>query len=82
MSALAAALMLGAAGGALAGTGEFDELCAAGLAYGQKVKTDCSINETIDGKTWLTRPRERLPEPSRCGFHESRRGKGDQPAPT
>lgn len=52
MSALAGALMLGAAGGALAGTGEFDDLCAAGLAYGQKVKTDCSINETIDGKTY------------------------------
>jgi YHS domain-containing protein len=51
MSALAAALML-AAGAALAGTGEFDGLCAEGLALGQHVKTDCSINETIDGKTY------------------------------
>jgi len=52
MSALAAALMLGAASAALAGTGEFDGLCAEGLALGQQVKTDCSINETIDGKTY------------------------------
>jgi len=49
---LTGALMLVATGAALAGTGEFDGLCAEGLALGQHVKTDCSINETIDGKTY------------------------------
>jgi YHS domain-containing protein len=52
LPALTGALMLAAAGAASAGTGEFDNLCAEGLALGQEVKTDCSINETIDGKTY------------------------------
>lgn len=52
VSAMVSALMLGLASAALAADGEFDDLCAAGLAGGQKVKTDCSINETIDGKTY------------------------------
>lgn len=53
MSALAGTLLLGLATATARGAeGEYDNLCAAGLAYGQKVKTDCSINETIDGKTY------------------------------
>ena len=32
--------------------GEYDNLCAMSLALGQKYPTDCSINETIDGKTY------------------------------
>jgi YHS domain-containing protein len=49
---LTGALMLAAAGAASAGTGEFDNLCAEGLALGKEIKTDCSVNETIDGKTY------------------------------
>jgi YHS domain-containing protein len=49
---LTGALMLSAAGAASAGTGEFDNLCAEGLALGKEIKTDCSVNETIDGKTY------------------------------
>jgi YHS domain-containing protein len=52
MSALAGTLLLGLATAAWGADGEYDNLCAAGLAHGQKVKTDCSINETIDGKTY------------------------------
>ena len=35
-----------------AGEGEFDELCAMGLALGKDIKTDCSINETINGRKY------------------------------
>ena len=37
---------------AFAVTGEFDNMCAQGLATGQKIKTDCSINAQIEGKTY------------------------------
>jgi YHS domain-containing protein len=33
-------------------TGEFDNMCAMGLTMGKEVKTDCSINAEIDGKTY------------------------------
>ena len=33
-------------------TGEFDDMCAMGLTMGKEVKTDCSINAEIDGKTY------------------------------
>ena len=52
MSALAGTLMLSLATTAWGADGEYDNLCAEGLALGQKVRTDCSINETIDGKTY------------------------------
>ncbi len=52
MSALAGTVLLGLATAAWGADGEYDNLCAEGLALGQKVKTDCSINETIDGKTY------------------------------
>ncbi|HET9273069.1 MAG TPA: hypothetical protein VFO09_02240 [Methyloceanibacter sp.] len=50
--ALAGVFALGLATAAFAATGEFDNLCAQGLATGQKVQTDCSINGQIGGKTY------------------------------
>jgi YHS domain-containing protein len=52
LSAMAAALLLGLATTAMAATGEFDNMCAEGLALGKDVKTDCTVSETIDGKTY------------------------------
>jgi YHS domain-containing protein len=49
-SALAGALALGLATAAVAG--EFDNMCSWGLANGKKVKTDCSVNADIKGKTY------------------------------
>lgn len=51
-SALAGAFVLGLATAALAATGEFDNMCAEGLALGKEIKTDCSVNAAIDGKTY------------------------------
>ena len=51
-SAFAGALLLGLTTAALAVTGEFDNMCTQGLASGKDVKTDCSVNTTIDGKTY------------------------------
>jgi YHS domain-containing protein len=51
-SAIAGAFALGLATAALAATGEFGNLCAQGLATGQKIETDCSINAQVDGKTY------------------------------
>ena len=51
-AAFAAALLLGLSTAALAVTGEFDNMCAQGLASGKDVKTDCSVNTTIEGKTY------------------------------
>jgi YHS domain-containing protein len=51
--ALAVALLFGGAATALAETeGEFDGFCTMGLALGQEIKTDCSINAVIDGRTY------------------------------
>lgn len=51
MSAIAGTLMLATA--AVAATkGEYDNMCTMGLALGKDVKTDCSINAEIDGKTY------------------------------
>jgi len=50
--ALVGAFVLGLATAALAVTGEFDNLCSQGLAQGQKVETDCSVNAQIGGKTY------------------------------
>ena len=46
----ASALLLSTA--AIAATGEYDNMCAMGLAVEKKVETDCSINAEIDGKTY------------------------------
>jgi YHS domain-containing protein len=51
MSAIAGTLMLATAAVA-ATTGEYDNMCTMGLALGKDVKTDCSINAEIDGKTY------------------------------
>ena len=51
-SAFAGALLLGLGTAALAATGEFDNMCTQGLASGKEVKTDCSVNTTMDGKTY------------------------------
>jgi YHS domain-containing protein len=52
-SALAGALVLGLATATLAATkGEFDNMCSQGLAMGKDVQTDCSVNATIEGKTY------------------------------
>jgi YHS domain-containing protein len=51
-SAFVGALLLGLTTGAMAATGQFDNMCAEGLALGKDIKTDCSVNATIDGKTY------------------------------
>ena len=49
----AAALLLGGASATLAGTtGEFDNECVMGLAFGEDIKTDCSVNTEYNGKTY------------------------------
>ena len=40
------------ASSAIAATGEYDNMCAMGLALGDKVETDCSISAEIGGKTY------------------------------
>lgn len=51
--ALAVALWFGGVAATLAETtGEFDGYCTMGLALGKEIKTDCSINAMIDGKTY------------------------------
>jgi YHS domain-containing protein len=49
-SAVAGAFLLGLVTAALAG--EFSNMCSWGLANGKEVKTDCSVNATIKGKTY------------------------------
>jgi YHS domain-containing protein len=49
---LAGSLLFAFAAAAFAGTGEYDDLCAMGLALGKKIPTDCSVSETINGKTY------------------------------
>ncbi len=51
-SAFAGALLLGLTTAALAAIGQFNNMCAEGLALGKDIKTDCSVNATIDGKTY------------------------------
>jgi YHS domain-containing protein len=49
-SAIAGAMLFATA--ATASTGEYGNMCAMGQALGQDVKTDCSINAEIGGKTY------------------------------
>jgi YHS domain-containing protein len=51
LSTIAGVLLLATAAIAAA-TGEFDNMCAEGLALGKDVQTDCTVSETIDGKTY------------------------------
>jgi len=49
---LASVILLGFAGSAYAATGQFDDMCAWGLANHKDVQTDCSVNTTIKGDTY------------------------------
>ena len=49
-SAVAGVFLLGLGTAAVAG--EFDNQCSWGLANGKHVKTDCSVNAAIKGKTY------------------------------
>jgi YHS domain-containing protein len=49
---IAGAFALGIATAALAATGEFDNMCAEGLAMHKNIKTDCSVSGTYKGKTY------------------------------
>jgi YHS domain-containing protein len=51
-SALAGAFVLGLATAGLAAAGQFDNMCAMGLATGKSIQTDCSINGQVEGKTY------------------------------
>jgi YHS domain-containing protein len=51
-SSLALGLMLGVASTAYAATGEFHNMCSWGLANHKDVRTDCSVNTMIKGKTY------------------------------
>jgi YHS domain-containing protein len=52
MSAVAGAALLGMSMAAFAASGEYDNMCAMGLAMGKDVATDCSISGQIGGKTY------------------------------
>jgi len=51
-SAMAGAMLLGLATAAWATTGEYSNMCTMGLALGKDIQTDCSVNATIEGKTY------------------------------
>ena len=51
-SAFAGVLLLGLTTAALAVTGEFDNMCTQGLVSGKDIKTDCSVNAVVEGKTY------------------------------
>jgi YHS domain-containing protein len=51
LSTIAGVLLL-ATTAIAAAAGEFDNMCTEGLALGKDVKTDCTVSETIDGKTY------------------------------
>ena len=50
VSAIAGATLLSTA--AIAGTGQYDNMCAMGLSLGKQIKTDCSISGEIGGQTY------------------------------
>ena len=52
MSAIAGAALLGMSTAAFAGSGEYSNMCAMGLAMGKEIATDCSISGQIGGKTY------------------------------
>lgn len=51
-SAAVSVMMLGLASAALAATGEYEGMDAMALIHGKAVKTDCSINSQLEGKTY------------------------------
>jgi YHS domain-containing protein len=52
ISALTGVFALGLATTAFAAAGQFDDMCSWGLANHKDVKTDCSVNTIIKGKTY------------------------------
>jgi YHS domain-containing protein len=61
-SAVAGAFLIGIATAALAVTGEFSNMCSMGLAKGQDIQTDCSINSQVEGKTYCFGSKEAMTE--------------------
>jgi YHS domain-containing protein len=61
-SAVAGAFLLGLATAALAGKGEFNDMCSMALAMGKDVQTDCSINGQYLGKTYCFGSKEAMGE--------------------
>ena len=59
-SAMAGAFLLGMATAALAVTGEYGNMCTMGLAMGKQIKTDCSINAQVQGKTYCFGSKEAM----------------------
>ncbi len=59
-SAVAGAFLLGMASAALAVTGEYDNMCAMGLALNKDIATDCSINAQVQGKTYCFGSKEAM----------------------
>ncbi len=51
-AALAGSMMIMATAAVAATNGEYDNMCAMGLALGKVINTDCSINAEIAGKTY------------------------------
>ncbi|MGZ5862178.1 MAG: hypothetical protein ACXWKB_02670 [Methyloceanibacter sp.] len=52
IAAIMGAILLGGATVALAAEAEYDGECVMGLALGKDIKTDCSVNTVIEGKTY------------------------------
>ena len=61
-SAVAGAFLLGMATAAVAVTGEFGNMCTQGLATGQDIQTDCSVNAQLEGKTYCFGSKEAMGE--------------------
>ena len=61
-SAVAGAFFIGMTTAALAVSGEFNNMCSMGLAKGQYIKTDCSINSQLEGKTYCFGSKEAMAE--------------------
>jgi YHS domain-containing protein len=52
VAAIMGSILLGGATVVLAVEAEYDGECVMGLALGKDIKTDCSINTVIEGKTY------------------------------
>ncbi|MGA7544539.1 MAG: hypothetical protein WBW08_01715 [Methyloceanibacter sp.] len=52
VAAIMGVVLLGTATVALAAEAKYDGECVMGLALGKDIKTDCSVNTVIDGKTY------------------------------
>ena len=61
-SAMAGAFLLGMATAALAVTGEYGNMCTMGLAKSKQIKTDCSVNSQLEGKTYCFGSQEAMTE--------------------